>query len=218
MVLDFLAWNFICICVNEKARALTAELHTILPHNPNIFIWVETFHRKISDVSWGLTLGKFFLMERTAFMGLISAMITFLALYDAALYYQCLAGCYMGGTLSLWSNQADDSDEWETDPDERGPSSKGNRGRMTTKKRGKRRHSRDSSNSSTSQDAPPRKRRRKKLHTAEYIYERLFLGGENADVTISALGRKWNLHKVYLKQSLFFAGMFSGDWSESNQQ
>uniref|UniRef100_A0A914WTS9 BTB domain-containing protein n=1 Tax=Plectus sambesii TaxID=2011161 RepID=A0A914WTS9_9BILA len=137
---------------------------------------------------------------------------------DAAFYYQCQTACYMGGTLSLWSNQAEDSDEWETDPDERGPSSKGNRGRKTTKKRGKRRHSRDSSNSSASQDAPPRKRRRKKLHTAEYIYERLFLGGENADVTISALGRKWNLHKVYLKQSLFFAGMFSGDWSESNQQ
>uniref|UniRef100_A0A914VJA1 Uncharacterized protein n=1 Tax=Plectus sambesii TaxID=2011161 RepID=A0A914VJA1_9BILA len=81
MVLNFLAYNFICTCMNEKSRALTAELHTILPHNPNIFIWVETFHRKISDVSWGLTLGKFFLMERTAFVGLISAMITFLALY-----------------------------------------------------------------------------------------------------------------------------------------
>uniref|UniRef100_A0A914XEN8 Uncharacterized protein n=1 Tax=Plectus sambesii TaxID=2011161 RepID=A0A914XEN8_9BILA len=53
----------------------------MVPHDANIHRWVFTFHRKSMATSWGLTIGKFFLLERSAFIGLMSAMITFLALY-----------------------------------------------------------------------------------------------------------------------------------------
>ena len=101
---------------------------------------------------------------------------------------------------------------------------------------------------------------RKKLKsTSQYIYETLFLNGENNDVTIVALGKAWNLHRVYLcqvitsaivrilftisidylqpiknnsvvpatsrkgkilylLQSGYFHGMFTGGWKESQQQ
>ena len=42
---------------------------------------------------------------------------------------------------------------------------------------------------------------RKKLKsTSKYIYQTLFLNGENSDIRICALGQAWNLHKVYLCQ------------------
>uniref|UniRef100_A0AAQ5ZLN3 BTB domain-containing protein n=1 Tax=Amphiprion ocellaris TaxID=80972 RepID=A0AAQ5ZLN3_AMPOC len=59
--------------------------------------------------------------------------------------------------------------------------------------------------------------RRKKLKsTSRYIYQTLFLNGENSDIRICALGQEWNLHKVYLCQSGYFSSMFSGSWKESN--
>uniref|UniRef100_A0A3B3ZUR6 BTB domain-containing protein n=1 Tax=Periophthalmus magnuspinnatus TaxID=409849 RepID=A0A3B3ZUR6_9GOBI len=58
---------------------------------------------------------------------------------------------------------------------------------------------------------------RKKLKsTSRYIYQTLFLNGENSDIRICALGQEWNLHKVYLCQSGYFSSMFSGSWKESN--
>lgn len=42
---------------------------------------------------------------------------------------------------------------------------------------------------------------RKKLKsTSRYIYQTLFVNGENSDIRICALGQVWNLHKVYLCQ------------------
>ncbi|XP_065071830.1 germ cell-less protein-like 1 [Rhopilema esculentum] len=61
--------------------------------------------------------------------------------------------------------------------------------------------------------SPGRKRLRT---TSEYIYNVLFLEGENSDVTISALGHEWKLHKVYLCQSGYFRGMLKGQWLESS--
>ncbi|KAI4545354.1 hypothetical protein MG293_005620 [Ovis ammon polii] len=61
--------------------------------------------------------------------------------------------------------------------------------------------------------APHRKRAKDSL---EYIYETLFLRGEGSDVQIRALGEAWNLHKVYLCQSAYFASMFSGAWRETS--
>ncbi|XP_054036862.1 germ cell-less protein-like 1 isoform X1 [Rissa tridactyla] len=59
--------------------------------------------------------------------------------------------------------------------------------------------------------------RRKKLKsTSKYIYQTLFLNGENSDIKICALGEEWNLHKIYLCQSGYFSSMFSGSWKESN--
>ncbi|NWR79995.1 GMCL1 protein, partial [Centropus unirufus] len=58
---------------------------------------------------------------------------------------------------------------------------------------------------------------RKRLKsTSEYIYQTLFLNGENSDVKIRALGEEWNLHKLYLCQSGYFSSMFSGSWKESS--
>uniref|UniRef100_A0A8W4FFN2 BTB domain-containing protein n=1 Tax=Sus scrofa TaxID=9823 RepID=A0A8W4FFN2_PIG len=50
---------------------------------------------------------------------------------------------------------------------------------------------------------------------SEYAYQTLFLNGENSDIKIRALGKEWNLHKVYLCQSGYFASMFSGAWRET---
>ncbi|TSM12515.1 Germ cell-less protein-like 1 [Bagarius yarrelli] len=52
--------------------------------------------------------------------------------------------------------------------------------------------------------------------TSKYIYQTLFLNGENSDIRICALGQEWNLHKVYLCQAGYFSSMFSGSWKESN--
>ncbi|XP_077119192.1 germ cell-less protein-like 1 isoform X1 [Ranitomeya variabilis] len=59
--------------------------------------------------------------------------------------------------------------------------------------------------------------RRKKLKsTSKYIYQTLFLNGENSDIKICALGKEWSLHKVYLCQSGYFSSMFCGSWKESS--
>ncbi|XP_060554814.1 germ cell-less protein-like 1 [Ruditapes philippinarum] len=59
--------------------------------------------------------------------------------------------------------------------------------------------------------------KRKRLQsTSKYIYQTLFLEGEDSDITIHALGRDWKLHKLYLKQSPYFLSMFSGSWIESD--
>lgn len=58
--------------------------------------------------------------------------------------------------------------------------------------------------------------KRKRLKsTSKYIYQTLFLDGENSDIKIYALGQEWNLHKIYLSQSPYFACMFNGSWRES---
>lgn len=54
--------------------------------------------------------------------------------------------------------------------------------------------------------------------TTQYIYQALFKEQKNSDVTIMALDRVWNLHKVYLSQSLYFRSMFSGSWKETNDK
>ncbi|KAM6106702.1 LOW QUALITY PROTEIN: germ cell-less protein-like 1 [Pterocles gutturalis] len=59
-------------------------------------------------------------------------------------------------------------------------------------------------------------RRKKVKSTSKYIYQTLFLNGENSDIKICALGEEWNLHKIYLCQSGYFASMFSGSWKESS--
>jgi len=60
---------------------------------------------------------------------------------------------------------------------------------------------------------------RKKLkNTSKYIYETLFENGQDSDVTITALGTSWRLHRVYLCQSAYFRSMFSGNWAESSRR
>ena len=39
--------------------------------------------------------------------------------------------------------------------------------------------------------------RKKKLRTTSaYIYDTLFVGGQDYDVVVAAMGREWKLHKV----------------------
>uniref|UniRef100_A0A1I7TE30 BTB domain-containing protein n=1 Tax=Caenorhabditis tropicalis TaxID=1561998 RepID=A0A1I7TE30_9PELO len=53
-----------------------------------------------------------------------------------------------------------------------------------------------------------------KLDTA-YVYQTLFIQGVNSDIVISACGREWHVHKVYLKQAKYFESMFDGVWAEA---
>lgn len=48
------------------------------------------------------------------------------------------------------------------------------------------------------------------------IYQAVVLRGEDSDIKIIAFGEEWNLHKVYLCRSGYFASMFSGSWRETN--
>lgn len=57
-----------------------------------------------------------------------------------------------------------------------------------------------------------------KLDTPKYVYEKLFLEGHESDVVITALGHKWNLHRVYLKQCDYFKALFGGKWKDSDQK
>lgn len=56
------------------------------------------------------------------------------------------------------------------------------------------------------------------MSTAKYIYQALFMEGKNSDVTVCALGEEFNLHRVYLCQSPYFASMFGGSWLETTQK
>lgn len=53
------------------------------------------------------------------------------------------------------------------------------------------------------------------LTTSEYIYQTLFIDGVGSDITISALGRQWNLHTVYIKQAGYFSTLLKGNWKDS---
>ncbi|ESO84793.1 hypothetical protein LOTGIDRAFT_221919 [Lottia gigantea] len=72
-------------------------------------------------------------------------------------------------------------------------------------------------NSSDSSDSSPlhipKKKRTKS--TSKYIFQTLFINGENSDITIKAIGKDWNLHKHYLCQCGYFNSMFNGKWLES---
>lgn len=50
--------------------------------------------------------------------------------------------------------------------------------------------------------------RKKMKSTSNYIYNALFVNGENSDICVRALNREWHLHKLYLCQSPYFESMF----------
>lgn len=50
--------------------------------------------------------------------------------------------------------------------------------------------------------------RKKMKSTSNYIYNTLFVNGENSDICVRALSREWHLHKLYLCQSPYFESMF----------
>ncbi|XP_040589703.1 germ cell-less protein-like 2 [Mesocricetus auratus] len=55
--------------------------------------------------------------------------------------------------------------------------------------------------------------KKRKLAT-KYTYQTLFLGEEDSDVKIHALGKVWSLHKAFLCQSGYFANMLKDTWKE----
>jgi hypothetical protein len=78
-----------------------------------------------------------------------------------------------------------------------------------------------SSNKLSSIDAKLMTPARKKMKsTTQYVYNTLFLNGENSDLIIKALNKEWHLHKIYLCQSPYFDSMFKNGskWKESNQK
>ncbi|XP_043939065.1 germ cell-less protein-like 1 [Protopterus annectens] len=80
----------------------------------------------------------------------------------------------------------------------------------------KRKYRCDSDEENEEEDLLNTPRRKKLKSTSKYIYQTLFLNGENSDIKICALDQEWNLHKIYLCQSGYFASMFSGSWKESS--
>lgn len=61
--------------------------------------------------------------------------------------------------------------------------------------------------------------KKKMKSTSLYVYKTLFIEGQQSDIKVKALNREWNLHKIYLCQSPYFATMFQNGsaWKESNQ-
>ncbi|PAV65721.1 hypothetical protein WR25_19678 [Diploscapter pachys] len=57
-----------------------------------------------------------------------------------------------------------------------------------------------------------------KLDTVKYVHERLFINGENSDVTVVSCGRSWHLHRLYLEQCDYFKALLNGEWKESKKQ
>ncbi|XP_015738432.1 germ cell-less protein-like 1 isoform X2 [Coturnix japonica] len=99
---------------------------------------------------------------------------------------------------------------------ERGGGGRGRRGGKRKRGGGEGPGDSESDSDSDRDEAANSAPRRKKLKsTSVYIYQTLFLNGENSDIKICALGEEWNLHKVYLRQSGYFSSMFSGSWKES---
>ncbi|TMW40266.1 hypothetical protein DOY81_014655 [Sarcophaga bullata] len=72
--------------------------------------------------------------------------------------------------------------------------------------RRKRKRSIDSCHSSTDQinNETQSPKKKKLLTTTQYIYQALFKEQKNSDIAIMALGKVWNLHKVYLSQRPLF--------------
>ncbi|CAL2040887.1 unnamed protein product [Caenorhabditis brenneri] len=64
--------------------------------------------------------------------------------------------------------------------------------------------------------AEVKKKKIAKLDTCAYVYNKLFIQGEESDITIAACGKEWKVHKLYLKQTKFFESMFDGDWAETH--
>ncbi|KAL1766992.1 germ cell-less 1-like, partial [Sigmodon hispidus] len=51
--------------------------------------------------------------------------------------------------------------------------------------------------------------------SSKYAYQTLFLKGKDSDIKIRALGEMWDLHKVFLCQSGYFANRLKGTWRKS---
>ncbi|XP_063704449.1 protein germ cell-less [Culicoides brevitarsis] len=59
-------------------------------------------------------------------------------------------------------------------------------------------------------------KRKKLLSTTQYIYQALYKESRSSDISVRALGKTFELHKIYLCQSPYFSSMFSGNWRESD--
>lgn len=66
--------------------------------------------------------------------------------------------------------------------------------------------------------SPEPEKRKKLRRTSEYIYDTLFVRGENSDVTIRSLGKEWKLHKLYLKQANYFGSLYQRQWKDSSSE
>ncbi|KAF5296198.1 hypothetical protein FQA39_LY12652 [Lamprigera yunnana] len=61
-------------------------------------------------------------------------------------------------------------------------------------------------------------KRKKLVTTAKYIYQTLYEEGKNSDLTVKVLEHEFQLHRIYLCQSPYFASMFGGAWLEYDKK
>ncbi|GMR47561.1 hypothetical protein PMAYCL1PPCAC_17756 [Pristionchus mayeri] len=61
----------------------------------------------------------------------------------------------------------------------------------------------------------PKSAKKAKLETAKYVYDKLFVEGQDSDISIKALGYRWKLHRFYLKQCDYFSVLLDGEWKDS---
>lgn len=65
------------------------------------------------------------------------------------------------------------------------------------------------------EEAKKARKRIKLQGNNEYIYETLFVKGDGSDITVSALGQKWNLHRIFIRQAAFFRTLLDGSWKDT---
>ncbi|GMS95373.1 hypothetical protein PENTCL1PPCAC_17548, partial [Pristionchus entomophagus] len=92
-------------------------------------------------------------------------------------------------------------------PMKESPSSKKGKGRPRKGGVGGKRKRQDSDD--------PRATKVAKLETAKYVYDKLFIEGQDSDISINALGYRWKLHRFYLKQCDYFSALLEGEWADS---
>ena len=65
------------------------------------------------------------------------------------------------------------------------------------------------------EEAKKARKRIKLQGNNEYIYETLFVKGDGSDITVSVLGQKWNLHRIFIRQAAFFRTLLDGSWKDT---
>uniref|UniRef100_A0A914VBU4 Uncharacterized protein n=1 Tax=Plectus sambesii TaxID=2011161 RepID=A0A914VBU4_9BILA len=78
---SFFGYSILCILLNDKSRDIQAHLYDIGPVSETVYQWLDFFQRRTIDNNWGVTLGKFFILERTALISIIGTMTTIVAFY-----------------------------------------------------------------------------------------------------------------------------------------
>uniref|UniRef100_A0A914VH35 Uncharacterized protein n=1 Tax=Plectus sambesii TaxID=2011161 RepID=A0A914VH35_9BILA len=91
------------IWLNEQSRRVRCCLYQIFPFDQSIKSGIDHVMHKVNDWSWGVRIGKLMVMDRTTCIAILSAMITFVALWA-----QMSANAEMcdNGEMLVWNETA----------------------------------------------------------------------------------------------------------------